>query len=213
MAKKKKKRRVLKFFCFLTAFITLFSCLYSSSNKILVDYAEKSFHSYISGASYEAFDVLLTEKYSYTDLISVDKNSNGVIVMVSADSYAINKIAAQIAQNAYEYLSRRTTEGVGIPLGAFTGIRLVSGFGKKINMKLVSVATVKSKILSSFEQAGINQTRHTLTLALSCEAAIVNKYETKTITDDISLLIYDNLIIGKVPNVLVSPTVIGSGSV
>lgn len=210
---KKKKRRALKIFCFLIAFIILFSCLYSSSNKILVDYAEKSFHSYISAASYQSFDVLLTEKYSYSDLIKVDKNSVGEIVMVSADSYAVNKIALNVAKNAFDYLNERTAEGVGIPFGAFTGIRLIGGFGKKINMKLVSVATVKSKILSSFEQAGINQTRHTLTLSLSCEAAIVNKYRTKTVTDDISLLIYDNLIIGKVPNVLVSPTVIGSGCV
>ena len=209
---KKKKRRLLKFFCFLFAFVAIFSYLYSQSNKILEDYAEKSFNSYISAASYQSFDVLLKEKYSYADLMTIDKNDEGEIVMVRSDSFTINKMATTIAKNAYDYLNSSTREGVRIPLGAFTGIRLVGGYGKKINMKLISVVSVKSKIISSFEQAGINQTRHTLTLALSCEANVINKYRTKSVTDEISLMIYDNLIIGKVPGVLLTPSVVGSGN-
>lgn len=207
-----RAKRKFKFFCFICAVVVVFCGLYTSSNKILEEYGEKSFSSYISTASYSAFDELFSQGVSYGDLTSVDKNDNGDIVMITTNSYLVNSVATEIATTTQNHLTELVSGGVGVPLGAFTGIRLIGGFGKKIKMKLVSATSVKTRIVSTFEEAGINQTRHTLRLDLHCEAHIVGKFKTKTVSDDISMLVYDNLIVGKVPNVFLTSVVAGSGS-
>lgn len=210
---KKKKKRVLKFLCFFTAFVITVVSIYFSSDRIVVSLAEKTFDSIISSASYHAVDIIVEEKYRYSDLVDIKTDSSGNVGMIITDSYAVNKLAATAATKAYAYLSERIEKGVEVPLGAFTGIRLISGFGAKVRMKVISVASVKCDFISEFAQAGINQTRHSLYLNINCVVNVVTKTKTKKINDKITVLVFDNLIVGKVPNVVVTPITIGKSEI
>ena len=210
---KKKKKRILKFLCFFTAFVITVVSIYFSSDRIVVSLAEKTFDSIISSASYHAVDIIVEEKYRYSDLVDIKTNSSGNVGMIITDSYAVNKLAATAATKAYAYLSERIEKGVEVPLGAFTGIRLISGFGAKVRMKVISVASVKCDFISEFAQAGINQTRHSLYLNINCVVNVVTKTKTKKINDKITVLVFDNLIVGKVPNVVVTPITIGKSEI
>ena len=210
---KKKKKRVLKFLCFFTTFVITVVSIYFSSDRIVVSLAEKTFDSIISSASYHAVDIIVEEKYRYSDLVDIKTDSSGNVGMIITDSYAVNKLAATAATKAYAYLSEKIEKGVEVPLGAFTGIRLISGFGAKVRMKVISVASVKCDFISEFAQAGINQTRHSLYLNINCVVNVVTKTKTKTINDKITVLVFDNLIVGKVPNVVVTPITIGKSEI
>lgn len=210
---KKKKKRVLKFLCFFTAFVITVVSIYFSSDRIVVSLAEKTFDSIISSASYHAVDIIVEEKYRYSDLVDIKTDSSGNVGMIITDSYAVNKLAATAATKAYAYLSEKIEKGVEVPLGAFTGIRLISGFGAKVRMKVISVASVKCDFVSEFAQAGINQTRHSLYLNINCVVNVVTKTKTKKINDKITVLVFDNLIVGKVPNVVVTPITIGKSEI
>lgn len=210
---KKKKKKVLKFLCFFTAFVITVVSIYFSSDRIVVSLAEKTFDSIISSASYHAVDIIVEEKYRYSDLVDIKTDSSGNVGMIITDSYAVNKLAATAATKAYAYLSEKIEKGVEVPLGAFTGIRLISGFGAKVRMKVISVASVKCDFVSEFAQAGINQTRHSLYLNINCVVNVVTKTKTKTINDKITVLVFDNLIVGKVPNVVVTPITIGKSEI
>jgi sporulation protein YunB len=131
--------------------------------------------------------------------------------MITSNSYEVNLLATKIANETYDFLDEKTKLGVNVPLGVFTGIRLISGYGKTIKMKLISTSSVKCEIRSEFTEAGINQTRHALYLDINCEVNIVTKTNSKRITDKISVLVYDNLIIGKVPSVFINSQIIGEG--
>ena len=48
-------------------------------------------------------------------------------------------------------------------------------------------------------------------LNLRCETAVLTRTGNKTVKNEISMLIYDNLIVGKVPSVLISPMIVGQG--
>lgn len=209
---KRKKKRVIKFLCFFTAFIVLVISIYFSSDRIVTEYAAKSFDSMISSASYYTVDILVDEKYRYADLVDVKTDKDGNICMVVTDSYEVNRMATTAATNAYNYLSEEIKKGVDVPVGAFTGIRLIGGFGKKVKMKVISVSSVKCEFISDFSQAGINQTRHSLYLNIRCDVSVVTKTITRDINDVISILVFDNLIVGKVPQVVVNPVTIGKGS-
>lgn len=210
---KKKKKRVLKFLCFFTAFVITVVSIYFSSDRIVVSLAEKTFDSIISSASYHAVDIIVEGKYRYSDLVDIKTDSSGNVGMIITDSYAVNKLAATAATKAYAYLSEKIEKGVEVPLGAFTGIRLISGFGAKVRMKVISVASVKCDFVSEFAQAGINQTRHSLYLNINCVVNVVTKTKTKKISDKITVLVFDNLIVGKVPNVVVTPITIGKSEI
>lgn len=210
---KKKKKRILKFLCFFTAFVITVVSIYFSSDRIVVSLAEKTFDSIISSASYHAVDIIVEEKYRYSDLVDIKTDSSGNVGMIITDSYAVNKLAATAATKAYAYLSEKIEKGVEVPLGAFTGIRLISGFGAKVRMKVISVASVKCDFVSEFAQAGINQTRHSLYLNINCVVNVVTKTKTKKINDKITVLVFDNLIVGKVPNVVVTPITIGKSEI
>ena len=210
---KKKKKRVLKFQCFFTAFVITVVSIYFSSDRIVVSLAEKTFDSIISSASYHAVDIIVEEKYRYSDLVDIKTDSSGNVGMIITDSYAVNKLAATAVTKAYAYLSEKIEKGVEVPLGAFTGIRLISGFGAKVRMKVISVASVKCDFVSEFAQAGINQTRHSLYLNINCVVNVVTKTKTKKINDKITVLVFDNLIVGKVPNVVVTPITIGKSEI
>ncbi len=210
---KKKKKRVLKFLCFFTAFVITVVSIYFSSDRIVVSLAEKTFDSIISSASYHAVDIIVEEKYRYSDLVDIKTDSSGNVGMIITDSYAVNKLAATAVTKAYAYLSEKIEKGVEVPLGAFTGIRLISGFGAKVRMKVISVASVKCDFVSEFAQAGINQTRHSLYLNINCVVNVVTKTKTKKINDKITVLVFDNLIVGKVPNVVVTPITIGKSEI
>lgn len=210
---KKKKKRVLKFLCFFTAFVITVVSIYFSSDRIVVSLAEKTFDSIISSASYHAVDIIVEEKYRYSDLVDIKTDSSGNVGMIITDSYAVNKLAATAAKKAYDYVSEKIEKGVEVPLGAFTGIRLISVFGAKVRMKVISVASVKCDFVSEFAQAGINQTRHSLYLNINCVVNVVTKTKTKKINDKITVLVFDNLIVGKVPNVVVTPITIGKSEI
>ena len=210
---KKKKKKVLKFLCFFTAFVITVVSIYFSSDRIVVSLAEKTFDSIISSASYHAVDIIVEEKYRYSDLVDIKTDSSGNVGMIITDSYAVNKLASTAATKAYDYVSEKIEKGVEVPLGAFTGIRLISGFGAKVRMKVISVASVKCDFISEFAQAGINQTRHSLYLNINCVVNVVTKTKTKKINDKITVLVFDNLIVGKVPIVVVTPITIGKSEI
>jgi len=212
MKKKKKRKKFLGFTVFLVLFATLSCSLYFSSNRIMVELAQSSFSSMISSASYYAIDKIIDAGYDYKSLVDVKTDGNGDISMVITDSFTVNSLANTAAENAYNYLDEQTKKGVSVPMGAFTGFMLISGFGKPIQMRLISVHSVKCEIISDFTQAGINQTRHSLYFNIFCDVSIITKTSTKKVTDKISVLVYDNLIIGKVPSVLVTSQIIGQGS-
>lgn len=210
---KKKKKKIFKFLCFLAAFVITVVSIYFSSDRIVVSFAEKTFDSIISSASYHAVDIIVEEKYNYSDLIKIRTDSSGNVGMIITDSYAVNKLATTAATKAYDYLTAEIDKGVEVPVGAFTGIRLISGFGAKVRMKVISVASVKCDFISEFAQAGINQTRHSLYLNINCIVNVVTKTKTETINDKITILVFDNLIVGKVPEVAVTPITIGKSEI
>ncbi len=210
--KKPKKTTFIKIAAYIIVFAVVFCSLFMSSGRIMREYALKNYNAVITSVTYDAFDSVLSGGLKdFSSLVKIDKNSDGEIIYIGTDSFGVNKIASEISKAAQKLLNEKTKEGVGIPLGAFTGIRILSGFGQKVRMKLLSVSAVKTEIVSSFTQAGINQTRHTLTLNLRCETSLVARPVTETVVNEVALLIYDNLIVGKVPSVLVSPMIVGKG--
>ena len=206
MKRKKKRKKGIKI-AFAILFLAVFISLYSFSNRMLIEIGEASYKGVLSTASYYAIEKTLDDKFNYEELFTVHKDSSGKISMITSDSYKFNTLTTSLAENVSVYMTEYVNRGVDVPLGVFTGIKLIQGFGRPIKMKLIAIHSVKCDVISKFESAGINQTRHTLYLSVTPDVSVVTRVSSKNISDNITVMLYDNIIIGEVPEVYLAGTV------
>lgn len=198
MKRLKKKKKGL-FILFFALFLAIFIALYSISNSMLIEIGKASYKGVLSSASYYAIDKTLDNKLNYDDLVSITKNENSNVVMIKTDSFKFNALTTKIADNIGDYLTIFINKGVDVPIGVFTGIRLLQGFGKKVKMKLIAINSIKCEVVSKFEGAGINQTRHSLYLKVTPDISVVTRFTTAKLVDEITVMLFDNVIVGEVP--------------
>ncbi len=203
------KRKKFKFFVITIILIAILIKSYISASNILFEKGESQFEAAMSTAVYEALSLEIVDSVKFSDVFTIYYNNNKEITFISTDSYKINYLAQSLAQNTCAYFEDYCAKGVDIPLGAFTGIKMLSGVGKTVNVKLINVVSVKCEFISSFESAGINQTRQTLYLQVTPDLTVISLGRKRYFTQSISVLVYDNLIVGKVPNTYLNAQVIG----
>ena len=121
----------------------------------------------------ESSKVLKNVKYE--DLVQIDKDNQNNISMIKFDVIEMNLLASDIAYNIQQELNKIQKENISIPLLSLFGIKYLSGFGPKINIKLIPIGNVITDVKSSFEEAGINQTIHRIYLDVTCIVNIVSR--------------------------------------
>ena len=209
MKKIKKKNRGFKALMF-ALFLAIFITLYSFSNKMLIEIGVSTYSGMLSSASYYALSKSLEPNFNFGNYFQIEKNSSGDVTMVLTNSYQFNLLSNKIADEVINYFNNKLSQGVEVPIGVFTGIGLISGFGKKVKMPLITVSSVKCDIISSFTDAGINQTKHSLVINIIPEVFVVTRFSTKDLKDSISVLVYENIIVGKIPNTYLEGSIIST---
>lgn len=139
------------------------------------------------------------ENLSYDNLITINKDSNGKVTSLCANSIEINKLIAKVNRNIEGRLEGITESKISIPLGAFFNDNLLSGYGPKIKLKTFPVGGVTTKLKSNFESAGINQTRHSLILEIKSEIKVMAPFVTETQECENSIVIAETVIVGDIP--------------
>lgn len=137
---------------------------------------------------------------SYTDLISIEKDSNGDIKLISANAAKMNNLAANTAITAQDKILNIGEQGISIPLGTIIGGQMMSGRGPSIKVKIEPVGSVTTDFMTEFEDAGINQTRHKIFLILNATVRIVLGNTSQTVEISSQVLISETIIVGNVPN-------------
>ena len=127
---------------------------------------------------------LIMNQYSYDDLITIVRDSNGNVKMLQTNTKNVNKIISDIF----------------IYLGSALGLKLFSAQGPKIHIKIANVGNVDTKLVSEFTSQGINQTLHRVYLNLSCEVTILTPYNTIKQMIENQVLIAESVIVGTVPD-------------
>lgn len=146
----------------------------------------------------------LNDKVKYDDLVNIEKNSVGDIVLLTANSHKINTLAHEIVKNSTLILDNELSKGVPIPIMAFSGIEALSGYGKVINVKFFSVSSISCEFNSRFDSMGINQTLHSIYIDVICKVKINLPFDESTIECVNSVLVSESVLLGKVPDALIN---------
>ena len=140
------------------------------------------------------------KQYSYDDLITIVRDSNGNVKMLQTNTKNVNKIISDIPLNIINKFQEKNTSDIFIYLGSALGLKLFSAQGPKIHIKIANVGNVDTKLVSEFTSQGINQTLHRVYLNLSCEVTILTPYNTIKQMIENQVLIAESVIVGTVPD-------------
>ena len=138
-------------------------------------------------------------EHEYDELFTVEKDNNGNIIMIKSNVGPINQIISDVAKNIQNEIDEKGNDNVSIPVGSFTGFKLLAGRGPNIPIKISSMGNVETELKSEFSSQGINQTLHRVYLQVDCEVSILTPYDSITETITNQVLIAENVIIGKIP--------------
>ncbi len=149
-------------------------------------------------------DELTNFKLKYSEISDIIYANDGQITSIKINAAEMNIIANRLSEIIYNSIKTSTHE-FGIPLGNALGSRLFSGKGPKLNTDIIPIGSVEYDIRSELSDAGINQTLHRIYIYFNAEInCLAPFYETK-INIKTSIIIAETLIVGKVPEIILSP--------
>lgn len=203
--KNKKRRGLNKRNKFLLIF---FLCMFVLAlvfalfvNPVLINTIELKSKALSTSAINEAINVVISRGVTYESLITISTDDLGNITMIQANAVEANNISKQLAQATEKLIDDYGDLGVEIPLGAFSGMPILSGSGPNVNLKITPIGSVHCKFVSDFEHAGINQTIHRIYITINANVGIVMPLYTKKFSTSQQVLISESILIGSVPEV------------
>lgn len=154
----------------------------------------------------EAINRAIQEKVAsgikYQDVISFQKDNQGRIALLQANTQEINRVAAEATLAIQQEFRKLTGRRFSVPLGRAFGSQVLANYGPRIPLTLVPVGAVLVTVRQEFQDAGINQTRHVISLHAEAQIRVVIPLLTREITVGVETPISEAVIVGPVPDVL-----------
>ena len=195
----RNRRKMAMIAIFITAIVISVKMMLDAVNPIFDTLCENEAKSLATIISNEQATNVMRE-HSYDELFTVEKDTNGNVTMIKSNVIPINEIISDVAIKIQEEINKQGRKDIQIALGSFTGIKLLSGRGPGIKIRISTIGNVETDLRSEFQAQGINQTLHRIYLQVKCEVSILTPF--KDITKDITnqVLIMENVIIGTIPD-------------
>ena len=133
--------------------------------------------------------------------MKITKNNSGDITLIQINSAKLNAIAREVVKYTENNLDDGLKNGVKIPFLAFTGLSFLSGYGKEVNFKSLSVSSVNCDFSSEFISGGINQTLHKISVIVDVEISINFSFYRESRVISTSILVSESVLVGKVPEI------------
>lgn len=203
--RKCRRRHIKIFFVFVITVVLTVSCfLYFRGN--LIDYVDKYTSALITTRVVDIFNNSTTE--ALTGEMFQDKGNfyeirydgDGNVALISGDMVVINALmrdVAAISQRDVNLLCK--SEDVQVPYSSVLGSMLIANYGGKYTLKLENIGNIQCNFRTTFESVGINQTLLCMYIDLFADISVMLPLYVKNIKVQNSMVVYQNLIVGKVP--------------
>ena len=207
--KKRKTKKVLRFIFIVLIILGILLYYKTVVENFIINICSDTLKSYSTQAVNDAV-LNIVNKNPYRELIKIDKNDNGDIVLISTDSLKANELNKTIAKEVEKDIKERVDSGINIPIMAFTGIKFLSGYGFNVNIKTINITSVECDFDDEFISAGINQTMHSLYISINTSAVLNMPTKRKVEKCTTRVLLGEAVIVGKVPEIYLSKNAISS---
>lgn len=202
--KKRRKSSAVWVLLFITLFVLVIAGIFRVENAIS-PYAEMQSEQAVRNTANriitETVSEYITENnYTYSDFASVIYGSDGKPVSIEAVSGNINIVQSELASEINKRLiNEKNAATAKIPVGSLSGSYLLAGRGFDIDVRICPAGEASVKLKSSFDSAGVNQTRHSIYAEISASLiSSIPLYSFET-EQSFEFLIAESIIVGDVP--------------
>ena len=197
-----KNRKKYRFFIIIAVIFAVFYCyLQFLLTPLLVETCNASVKVNATRCINYAITEAMSQNLAYDDLINIVTDSSGKISMIQANSVKINILSKLINRVTLAQLAQYSQSELQIPLGAFSGISVLSGLGPRVSIEIYPYGDAHCTFLSDFTSAGINQTIHKIYLSIDTSIRVVLPFKTITVKNSGQVVLCESLIIGDIPEV------------
>lgn len=207
MVKKPRKKRSFKarfniaLLCFFLAIVLILLYLNFVVNPVIIDATESKVRSLTQKAVGTAIHEVIKGNNVYDELVTITRNNEGDIAMISSNAFKINLLSRELLDNAQKKLDLMGEQGVDVGLWTFTGLPIFANRGPQVNIKMLPIGTIYTRFRSEFSSAGINQTNHRIYLVAETNVSIILPTANKKVQTITEILITESIIVGKIPEV------------
>lgn len=151
------------------------------------------------------------KSFDYEKIVKVEKNVNGDIIMLKADTLKLNEIASNVVLRSQAELKTMGSLGIKLPMGYITKNNVLSYWGPDLKVKMQPIGYIETRYHSIFESAGINQTRHRIYIEVRTQIRVIIPLKTHDIEVIHQIPICETIIVGKVPDNAINLDMKGAG--
>ena len=146
-----------------------------------------------------AAELLAAGDISYDSLMHITTDSQGQVRLIQANTPQMNRLASRVSLLAQQRLQETRDSTVRVPLGSVLGLTIFAGAGPRIQVKVLPVGSVHAVFHTDFQTAGINQTRHRVSLTLTAQVQLVIPTGAQMVEVSTQVAMAESIIVGEVP--------------
>lgn len=210
----RKKRIILKLLIIIAVIaiviVSMISYFKGNIIPVIATMSEATVRSLAVTAINNASHIVIDETLDYASLVHIERDDNGDIKLIQANTVKINRLARDLANLAEKNVEDIKAQTISLPIGAFTGSVVLAGMGPAVDVELLPIGSVTCDFVSNFEEVGINQTKHSIYINVNTVISIILPVSSLPVSVTTSVLVVENIIVGDVPDVYLNASNNGS---
>ena len=196
----KKTKKNLKKLLIMFVFILFSVIILSGINKRIMPVLIETSCLEVKSFADKTIDNVVRQSIDEMDLKSSDFISvHNETKTVSADTVLVNNLCSVVDSKLDEAFSKQGKKKIAIPLGAASGVDILSNTGPDVSFTLVYKDDTSVDYETSFTAAGINQTNYKVWLTVEVTMRLVNPLKSTDVTATRKIMLIDTIIKGVVP--------------
>ncbi len=192
------------FACMVILAMVISAFLYVRGN--LIRYVEKYSNALITTRVVDIFNYSTTEALKGEMFLDKDNfyeiryDKDGDVSLISGDMVVINALMRDVAAITQTEVNKLCeSEDVQVPYTSVFGSLLIANYGGKYVLNLENVGNIQCNFRTTFESKGINQTLLCMYIDLFADISVMLPLHVENVKVQNSMVVYQNLIVGKVP--------------
>ena len=135
----------------------------------------------------------------YGEMVNIERNPDGTIAAITLNSSYINGYKADLSDGCSDRLAKFDKTTVPVPMSSIMGLAFFDNPMFNIDVTATIYGFAVTDVVSKFESAGINQTRHTIYLNVQASAhAYMGLCHLNESVDE-TIILVETIIVGEVP--------------
>ncbi|MBQ6808097.1 MAG: sporulation protein YunB [Firmicutes bacterium] len=204
--RQKKRRRSIRLLLLLCLAAALLVCVELLLAPIIAAAAAQHSRSLAMNAMTEAIQAQSSAARTsdYRNLVQVETDDQGRVTLLVTDTQRLNQLVSAVSLDAAERLEQLSRQQLQLPLGSVLGSVLLSGSGPPVAFRFSALGAPQAELRDSFTAAGVNQTRHSIYLELSCGIRVIAPFSRQELLVSTTMLLAEGIIVGYVPDTYLS---------